>query len=181
MQSAKCDEIRIRVSNAVNATSHATRFACSSLGKFVEIERLDGDNKYDAGEIHEKQDAEMFRKISACPKVLNIHLKRFGFNFNTMTHSKISSVLNYPVELDLSPYCDEGRGATYQLYSVIIHNGTVDSGHYFSYLRPHLSSYAPNSTKEEWFCANDDTVMRCDRSEMKVRSSASLLPFLCRF
>lgn len=35
-----------------------------SLDKFAEKERLDGDNKYDAGELHGKQDAEMFRKIS---------------------------------------------------------------------------------------------------------------------
>ena len=100
--------------------------------------------------------------------MLNIHLKRFGFDYATMTHNKISKPLDFPVTLDLSPYCDEGSGARYHLYSVIIHNGTVNSGHYYIYIRPHYPSYIPGSGREnEWFCANDEIVMRCDRSDME--------------
>merc|ERR1712185_264321 len=50
-----------------------------SFKKYVEVERLDGENQYEA-EGHGKQDAEKGVRFTRFPPVLNIQLKRFDYD-----------------------------------------------------------------------------------------------------
>lgn len=50
----------------------------------MEKELLDGDNKYDAGPEHGKQDAEKGVTFMQFPPVLTMQLKRFDFDLERM-------------------------------------------------------------------------------------------------
>lgn len=69
------------------------------------------------------------------PEVLCIHLKRFRHEL--MFSTKISSFVSFPLRgLDVHPYLHTdcvSNVATYELFSVICHQGTAGGGHYTCY------------------------------------------------
>lgn len=101
---------------------------CFSLEKgleaFVTGEMLDGDDKYlcmrcKSGESQENgenktegDEKDMGRKVTALkrcslgtlPKILIIHLKRFEFDFDTMTKRKLNDYCSFPNTLDVKSY-----------------------------------------------------------------------------
>ena len=115
------------------------------------------------------------QKNRAClkdvPDHLIFHLKRFDFNLRTLQRSKINDYFSFPHELDMRPYTidqlsNPSEAQTpdiFELVGVLVHSGTAESGHYYSYIRERPSSKAG----ETWFEFNDDTVSAWDHSEME--------------
>lgn len=130
-----------------------------SFKKYTESELLEGENQYDAGAEHGKQDANKGVVFTKFPPVLTIHLKRFEFDMQTFGFTKIHDNFEFPrcMQLDefLAPECRPTDGnvdhdhdesamerrvvpSTYHLHSVLVHSGDVGGGHYYAYIRPHL-------------------------------------------
>jgi ubiquitin carboxyl-terminal hydrolase 7 len=72
------------------------------------------------------------------PSILQLHLKRFHFDWTTETTTKINHPLTFPKELDLSNLVKEKETAEkipdaslYDLQSIIVHMGEFNSGHYY--------------------------------------------------
>ncbi|CAN0021460.1 unnamed protein product, partial [Sphacelaria rigidula] len=136
--------------------------------------------------------------IKSLPNHLMIHLKRFGFDFDTMQQTKINDRLEFPLELNMYPYTKEGRAAAaaaesesssstrgslegslsqsgdeieeggkgedyylYRLAGVVVHMGTANSGHYYSYIRPRDGG-------GEWLEFNDTIVSAFDVKDMEA-------------
>ncbi|KAL0426633.1 UNVERIFIED_CONTAM: Ubiquitin carboxyl-terminal hydrolase 12 [Sesamum latifolium] len=72
----------------------------ASFDKYVEVERLEGDNKYHAEE-HGLQDAKKGVLFIDFPPVLQLQLKRFEYDFMRDTMVKINDRYEFPLELDL--------------------------------------------------------------------------------
>lgn len=96
--------------------------------------------------------------LSQLPNILVVHLQRLLFNYDTMMNEKINSRLEFPKEFSLEPYTVEGVEARekagnaknlpedyylhghdpahyeYKLVGVVVHYGTADAGHYYSYI-----------------------------------------------
>ncbi|CAI7812546.1 unnamed protein product [Closterium sp. NIES-53] len=133
----------------------------ASFDKYVEVERLDGDNKYHA-EQHGLQDAKKGVLFVDFPPVLQLQLKRFEYDFMRDTMVKINDRYEFPLELDLdrqdrkylTPECDRSVRNRYQLHSVLVHSGGVHGGHYYAYIRPNLT--------EQWFKFDDERVTKED-------------------
>lgn len=90
-------------------------------------------------------------RIRQVPLILTIHLKRFDG-----LATKIDTPLRYPLHLDLNPFmANPTIIPTYDLYAVINHIGSIDSGHYTSYVR----------SRGEWFLADDACVTVCSEEE----------------
>lgn len=110
-----------------------------------------GENGYrteDIGMI----DAERYHSISKPPNTLIIQLKRFEFDFSTLTKKKIYSEYKFPLTMDISPLLSKdstNQNAVYELRGIIIHSGSANGGHYYSYIRN------PNNT---WIECNDSTI-----------------------
>ncbi|KAG6484795.1 hypothetical protein ZIOFF_053320 [Zingiber officinale] len=78
----------------------------ASFDKYVEVEQLDGDNKYQA-ENHGLQDAKKGVLFIDFPPVLQLQLKRFEYDFMRDTMVKINDRYEFPLQLDLDR--DNGR------------------------------------------------------------------------
>jgi ubiquitin C-terminal hydrolase len=78
-----------------------------SLKAFIEPEMLVGDNGYKCEECNKKVDAKRISCLKTLPKTMILHLKRFDFNFETMTRQKLNNSISFPLLLDLQPYTAE--------------------------------------------------------------------------
>ncbi|KAK6929003.1 Ubiquitin carboxyl-terminal hydrolase 7, ICP0-binding domain, partial [Dillenia turbinata] len=133
----------------------------ASFDKYVEVERLEGDNKYHA-EQHGLQDAKKGVLFIDFPPVLQLQLKRFEYDFMRDTMVKINDRYEFPLQLDLdrgngkylSPEADRSVRNLYTLHSVLVHSGGVHGGHYYAYIRPTLS--------DQWFKFEDERVTKED-------------------
>ncbi|CAN1258522.1 Ubiquitin C-terminal hydrolase 12 [Linum perenne] len=133
----------------------------ASFDKYVEVERLEGDNKYHA-EQHGLQDAKKGVLFIDFPPVLQLQLKRFEYDFMRDTMVKINDRYEFPLQLDLdrengkylSPDADKSVRNVYTLHSVLVHSGGVHGGHYYAYIRPTLS--------DQWFKFDDERVTKED-------------------
>ncbi|XP_026426184.1 ubiquitin carboxyl-terminal hydrolase 12-like isoform X3 [Papaver somniferum] len=133
----------------------------ASFDKYVEVERLEGDNKYHA-EQHGLQDAKKGVLFIDFPPVLQLQLKRFEYDFMRDTMVKINDRYEFPLQLDLdredgkylSPDADRRVRNLYTLHGVLVHSGGVHGGHYYAFIRPTLS--------EQWFKFDDERVTKED-------------------
>ena len=84
--------------------------------------------------------------IKELPANLILHLKRFEFDYDTMRKNKLNSRLTFPLLLDLQPFSmqhlsPEGEPLfepsyfQYELVGVLVHMGSANSGHYYSYVK----------------------------------------------
>uniref|UniRef100_A0A2P2MFR1 ubiquitinyl hydrolase 1 n=1 Tax=Rhizophora mucronata TaxID=61149 RepID=A0A2P2MFR1_RHIMU len=133
----------------------------ASFDKYVEVEPLEGDNKYHA-ENHGLQDAKKGVLFIDFPPVLQLQLKRFEYDFMRDTMVKINDRYEFPLQLDLdrdngkylSPEADRSVRNLYTLHSVLVHSGGVHGGHYYAFIRPTLS--------DQWYKFDDERVTKED-------------------
>ncbi|EPS70293.1 hypothetical protein M569_04467, partial [Genlisea aurea] len=133
----------------------------ASFDKYVEVEPLEGDNKYHAEE-HGLQDAKKGVLFIDLPPLLQLQLKRFEYDFMRDTMVKINDRYEFPLELDLdrddrkylSPEADRSVRNLYLLHSVLVHSGGVHGGHYYAFIRPTLS--------DQWYKFDDERVSKED-------------------
>ncbi|XP_069147745.1 ubiquitin C-terminal hydrolase 13-like isoform X11 [Solanum lycopersicum] len=133
----------------------------ASFDKYVEVERLEGDNKYHA-EQYGLQDAKKGVLFMDFPPVLQLQLKRFEYDFSRDTMVKINDRYEFPLQLDLdrengkylSPEADGSVRNLYTLHSVLVHSGGVHGGHYYAFIRPTLS--------DQWYKFDDERVTKED-------------------
>ena len=98
------------------------------------------------------------------PSILQFHLKRFTYDAQIDSMSKVNDKLVFPVELDLSSICKSaelggGDSTVYDLQSVVVHVGKYGMGHYYSYVRPDPKS-------DVWYRFNDDVVERVSAQDV---------------
>jgi ubiquitin carboxyl-terminal hydrolase 7 len=142
------------------------RDVTASFEKYVEEERLEGDNQYHA-EGFGLQNARKGIRFLEFPPVLQLQLKRFEYDYVRDMMGKIHDRYEFPQELDLSrflhtppPVAGEPpppppQGAHYVLHSVLVHSGGLNSGHYYAFCR----------IGGEWFRFDDERVTREDATK----------------
>ncbi|OQR99961.1 ubiquitin-specific protease [Achlya hypogyna] len=135
----------------------------ASLASYVAGETLEGDNAYFCEVAGAKVRALKRVCLDTLPPTLVVHLKRFEFDFDTMEKCKLNDELEFPLELDMHPYTSRGlAGATgvelYQLKGVVVHSGTCDTGHYYSFLQ---------DATGRWLECNDQTVRAFDLTNLR--------------
>ena len=128
-----------------------------SFKLYCSKELLTGPNQYTT-DVYGKQDAYMGQDFISLPPVLQLHLARFEYDYDTDMMVKVNDKQTFPEEIDLNPYTKEQTGDNiYELFGVLVHAGSINGGHYYAYLRP---------TKEkEWFSFNDSIVKRATKKE----------------
>ncbi|KAA0146212.1 hypothetical protein FNF31_07835 [Cafeteria roenbergensis] len=135
-----------------------------ALEAFGEGEILSGDNRYRLpdGRSVEAKKRSLPRDL---PPRLMLHLNRLKFDLATLSRKKVNDYVAFPPRLDMRPYCLEGvqereraEGVAvgpesadgdasagvparppwyyqYELTGVVLHVGSADAGHYFSFVK----------------------------------------------
>ena len=175
------------------------------LDCFFTEETLTGLNRFKCDHCKCHTDSSISVSISSFPEVIAVHIKRFGFNnysegsklhnpiefpWDLLELHEYSKNLHNETEgknkeagLDTAPppssplsnEADPPPSSSYRLISFLCHEGSLYSGHYYSYsaiFNPHGNSFNYLS-QPAWFCCNDDQVYSVDPS-----SFHSLQPYL---
>ena len=136
----------------------------ASFDEYVKEEVLDGDNQYQS-ERFGKQDAKKGVQFKVLPPVLELHLRRFEYDFATDAMAKINERFEFPTTLDLdrdgrkylTDDADTSIVNVYRLHSVLVHSGGPNGGHYYAFIRP-LGS-------DDWFRFDDERVTKAKEKE----------------
>ena len=91
--------------------------------------------------------------ISKLPPVLILHLKRFEYDFDVQQKLKLNDYIEFPSHICMRPWTKEGLSTStqekdkndseqkpssyyeYDLVGVLVHSGTADAGHYYSFIK----------------------------------------------
>ncbi|KAK3378288.1 hypothetical protein B0H63DRAFT_397552 [Podospora didyma] len=133
-----------------------------SLQDYIQVEKLDGENQYFAGEQYKLQDANKGVIFMSFPDVLHLQLKRFEYDLQRDTMMKINDRYEFPEEFDASSYLDKGADMSesweYQLHGVLVHSGDLNAGHYYAFLKPNKDGW--------WYKYDDDKVTKATKREV---------------
>ncbi|CAH6719278.1 ubiquitin carboxyl-terminal hydrolase 15 [[Candida] jaroonii] len=137
----------------------------SAFENYIEIEMLNEDNKYQAGDEYGYQDAKKGVVFQHFPPILHLQLKRFEYDFQIDDLSKINDRYEFPDQIDLSPYLDEdlspeirNENWNYKLHGVLVHQGSISNGHYYTMIKP-------NAKDNQWYRFEDDRVWKVTPTE----------------
>uniref|UniRef100_A0A7S4NS50 Ubiquitin carboxyl-terminal hydrolase n=1 Tax=Paramoeba aestuarina TaxID=180227 RepID=A0A7S4NS50_9EUKA len=130
----------------------------SSFDKYIESEKLEGDNKYQA-EGHGLQEAMRGIDFFYLPDVLELNLNRFKHDYYTDTITKINDRFEFYPVIDLKKFLpdDYEKSTVFHLHAVLVHSGTMHGGHYYAYIRPSMDC--------DWFQFDDETVSRATEKQ----------------
>ena len=133
-----------------------------ALDKFCSEEYFIDDNKLHIEEHDRKIGVSKKSLFQKLPPTLIFNLKRFEYNTTTWQRYKLNSYFDFPEEIDLKPWCVEDsdpesdpKKYKYKLKGVLVHSGTAEAGHYYSYIKK----------GEKWTEFNDTTVRNFEPSE----------------
>ena len=164
-----------------------------SLDSFVEGEMLEGENAYHCEKCDKKVSTLKRVCLKKLPNHLILVLKRFDFDFDSMTKMKINDLCEFPMKLNLEAYTQQGlrniekekKGENdtnaekrnvedqeqypsdyfnYQLKGIVVHMGVADSGHYYSLIQDRELPEVDNDKK--WYEFNDTIVTNFDSNDI---------------
>jgi len=173
VKSKECEHIseRIEPFSAIQCDIKGKSGLEESLQAYVDGEIMEGDNKYKCSTCDRHVDAVKRACLKDLPDNLIFHLKRFDFNLRLLQRSKINDYFPFPDKIDMHPYTVEhlsnpsGSAQTdiFELVGVLVHSGTAETGHYYSFIRERPNA----STTASWVEFNDDLVTAWDPSQME--------------
>eukprot|EP01129_Flabellula_baltica_P012412 TRINITY_DN5607_c0_g1_i1.p1 TRINITY_DN5607_c0_g1~~TRINITY_DN5607_c0_g1_i1.p1 ORF type:complete len:1164 (+),score=303.45 TRINITY_DN5607_c0_g1_i1:400-3891(+) len=161
-----------------------------ALGKFTDVERLEGDNQYFCESCDCKVDADKGLSFVDFPYLLMLQLKRFDFDYMTMRRIKLNDRVSFPEILDMNLYVegneemrkavgvieeyefgDESRrqelieeALTHGPYVYELYSVLIHGG---SALGGHYYAYIKSLEKNEWYNFNDSSVTHLKGSSVE--------------
>ncbi|KAL8695025.1 MAG: hypothetical protein Q9218_000393 [Villophora microphyllina] len=158
IKSKECPHIseRLESFSAIQCDIQGKTNLTESLAAYVGGEVMEGDNKACLKDI---------------PDNLIFHLKRFDYDIMTGTRIKINDRFDFPERIDMSPYhvdflCDTEQPLppdNFELVGILVHTGTAESGHYYSYIKERLGRAEQNAS---WVEFNDADVTPFNPSQI---------------
>ncbi|XP_061830138.1 ubiquitin carboxyl-terminal hydrolase 22 isoform X1 [Nerophis lumbriciformis] len=152
----------------VNGESHpsGSTTLTDCLRRFTRPEHLGSSAKIKCGGCHSYQESTKQLTMKKLPIVACFHLKRF--EHSAKLRRKITTYVSFPLELDMTPFMASSKESRmngqyqqtvdvlnndnkYSLFAVVNHQGTLESGHYTSFIRQH---------KDQWFKCDDAIITK---------------------
>ena len=157
-----CYNIQLEVKNYTNIND--------SLKNYFKTEIMSGDNKIICEECKIKRVCHKKLGIKILPNILVISLKRFDYNYTTMTKFKLNNYFEFPFELDISEFIinnnknndienseSSNRNNVYELTGITIHYGISDFGHYYDLIK---------AANNKWYKFNDTQISEINESDI---------------
>ncbi|KAM9179130.1 ubiquitin carboxyl-terminal hydrolase 22 isoform 2-T2 [Mergus octosetaceus] len=134
--------------------------------QFTRPEHLGSSAKIKCSGCHSYQESTKQLTMKKLPIVACFHLKRF--EHSAKLRRKITTYVSFPLELDMTPFMASSKESRmngqyqqptdslnndnkYSLFAVVNHQGTLESGHYTSFIRQH---------KDQWFKCDDAIITK---------------------
>lgn len=138
-----------------------------------EMFKIDDNITYKCDKCENKEGNLMEKKILSKPKTLIIKLKRYSnSDFRTMP-KKINTMVYYPEYINMQKYYCGDLPQNYKLYAIINHIGSINGGHYYSYIK---NLKEDNKTfDDQWICCNDSRVNNISEEEAMTSNNAYIL------
>ncbi|KAI1124983.1 hypothetical protein F5Y10DRAFT_248045 [Nemania abortiva] len=172
VKSKECEHIseRIEPFSAIQCDIKGKVTLEESLQAYVDGEIMEGDNKYKCSTCDRHVDAVKRACLKDIPDNLIFHLKRFDFNLRLLQRSKINDYFSFPDKINMQPYTVEclsdpscnAEPDEFELVGVLVHSGTAETGHYYSFIRERPT----NCGTPTWVEFNDDMVTSWDPNLM---------------
>jgi ubiquitin C-terminal hydrolase len=136
-----------------------------ALDSWVKSDKLEGDNAYYCDQYGRKVNAHKRCCIKQLSNTLIFHLKRFDYDYINNRKIKLNDYFQFPLSINMKSWTKEGLAGhesggeemsvddahyQYQLVGVLVHTGSADSGHYYSFIKERDS--------HRWLCFNDHRV-----------------------
>jgi ubiquitin C-terminal hydrolase len=113
-----------------------------ALDYLIKPQTLDWENMYFCEELGKKMKADRRCYIAKMPNILILTLKRFEYDFDSQSRHKLNDYFEFPLDLDMHKYSEaflknkeESSEAKYKLTGILVHSGSAESGHYYSYIK----------------------------------------------
>ncbi|RYO56763.1 hypothetical protein AA0113_g8466 [Alternaria arborescens] len=146
IKSKECEHVSERTEPffAVQCDVQGKSTLQESLQAFVRGDVMEGDNKYKCescgGRYVDAVKRTCFKEV---PDNLIFHLKRFEFDLVDFSRRKVYDHFEFPPSIDISTYhvdhlSDPSKSKEadiFDLVGVLVHTGTCEHGHYYSYIR----------------------------------------------
>ena len=141
-----------------------------SLAEFVQGEPMAGANKYKCLSCDTENgrlvDAMRRTCLDDVPDCLTVCLKRFTYENKVFGEGKVNDRFEFPETVDMSRYKrshledpnQPHESDEFQLVGVIVHQGSLNFGHYWSWVR-HPTPGAPGAG--QWMYLEDTKALRC--------------------
>ena len=166
----------------------------AALRQYLAEERLEGDNKYHCEFCDAKVDAVRAARLHRLPRFVNFQLKRFVFDFDTMSRRKVTDDFEFPPSVNLgelvSPLPEdeaaaraggEGQSSWYDLAFILVHRGqNATSGHYVALVRgDYMTGDESPERAGNWWRFDDDEVEELKGGPFGEPVAPPLAPSAC--
>jgi len=111
-------------------------------------------------------------KIYSKPKTLIIKLKRYISSPDGRRTMKFDKMVQYPKSLNINKYLC-GTTNNYKLYAIINHSGSLNGGHYYSFVKNLQENN--NTFEDQWICCNDSFTKNISEEESMTSRNAYML------
>lgn len=170
--------------DCMNSSQNCTLTGC--LDRFTRPERLGSEQKFFCQQCQVRQESLKQMSIRKLPLVSCFHIKRFEHSPIRKMSRKVDRYLQFPLSLDMSPYLsssilrsrfgnrifpfdgdepDAGNeiSSEFELFAVVTHTGSLDAGHYVTYLRRSNQWY---KCDDAWITQVNENVVRAAQGYM---------------
>ena len=153
-----CYNIQLEVKNYNNIVE--------SLKNYFKTEIMSGDNKIICEECKTKRICHKKLKLKSLPNILVISLKRFDYDYRTMTKFKLNNYFEFPFELNISEFLIQENESSekngndnnlYELTGITIHYGVSDYGHYYDLIK---------AANNKWYKFNDTFISEFSENDI---------------
>ncbi|EGW13366.1 Ubiquitin carboxyl-terminal hydrolase 27 [Cricetulus griseus] len=136
------------------------------LQRFTRPEHLGSSAKIKCGSCQSYQESTKQLTMKKLPVVACFHFKRF--EHSAKKRRKITTYISFTLELDMTPFMASSKQTRmngqlqlptnsgnnenkYSLFAGVNHQGTLESGHYTSFIRHH---------RDQWFKCDDAVIIK---------------------
>ncbi|KAI9543271.1 hypothetical protein NQZ68_011920 [Dissostichus eleginoides] len=145
-------------------THDATYNVERGFERTFETQSYTGDNMVYCNECEKKTEATSGCDMDTFPQILVLLLKRFEFDFNSMSDIKSDCCVDVPYTL-------QKKDKKYSLYGMVNHYGSLRGGHYTATLL--------SNEDKTWYEFNDDAVNKVEEQPFaKTRTYSSSSAYL---
>ena len=142
------------------------------LAKFIVEEKIED---YNCEKCKKKITNIKSVLLDTIPNILIIHLQRIAFSYETFNMEKINKFVSFEKTINIKDYTVNKDNKDipldyfeYELQGVLIHSGTAQFGHYYSYIYSE-----DNKNKGQWYKFNDQVVTQIDYDKIQTEAYGS--------